>query len=85
MDRQNIGRMPNDALYHAEATFLLRAARENGGSLAGRELTVVSDRPMCSSCQTVLPYLGLRLGNPSVTFVTPTGHRSLINGSWQRR
>ena len=32
----NIGSMPNDSFYHAETTVLLRAARENDGTLAGR-------------------------------------------------
>ena len=32
----NIGHKPNDALFHAEANALLRAAEPSGGSLAGR-------------------------------------------------
>jgi hypothetical protein len=64
MDIDNIGRRPNDAVFHAEANVLLRAARENGGTLAGVTLEVLSDRPLCPSCREVLPYVGLELGNP---------------------
>jgi hypothetical protein len=32
METSNIGRYPNDALFHAEATVLFRAARMNGGN-----------------------------------------------------
>jgi hypothetical protein len=79
----NIGRRPNDALFHAETTVLLRAARENGGSLAGQTLEVFVDRPMCRSCDLVLPYVGWELGNPTVTFVGPTGLRKTMrNGRW---
>jgi hypothetical protein len=35
MRTNNIGLMPNNAIYHAEATALMRAARMNGGSLYG--------------------------------------------------
>lgn len=85
MSRGNIGQIPNDALYHAEANVLLRAARANGGSLAGQHLEVSVDRPMCDSCRTVLPRLGLELGNPSVTFVSPNGGRTIMrNGKWER-
>ena len=47
---KNIGSMPNNALYHAETTVLLRAARENGGSLSGKNLIVIVDRPVCGNC-----------------------------------
>ena len=57
MNRVNIGGRPNDALYHAEATVLLRASRINGGSLAGQRFEVHTDRPMCRSCEAVLPRL----------------------------
>jgi hypothetical protein len=63
MRTDNIGGRPNDALFHAEATVLLKAARANGGTLADQTLEVFSDRPMCPSCATVLPYLGRELGN----------------------
>jgi len=85
MNSNNVGGRPNDALYHAEATVLLRAARFNGGSLAGRRFEVHTDRPMCWSCETVLPRLGLELGNPTVTFVGPNGTRlTMRNGGWER-
>jgi len=80
----NIGRKPNDAPFHAEATVLMRAAKANGGTLANRTLQVYSDRTMCDSCIDVLPRLGLELGNPRVTFVGPDGSvRTMHNGDWQ--
>ena len=83
MNTINIGRTPNNAIYHAEATVLLRAARANGGSLAGQRFEVHTDRNMCPSCQKVLPLLSRELGNPTVTFVSPNGtRRTLRNGSW---
>jgi hypothetical protein len=85
MATRNIGAMPNNALYHAEATVLLRAARENGGSLSGKNLVVVVDKPVCLSCQTLLPLVGMELGNPTVTFVDPYGEISIMrNGSWSK-
>jgi hypothetical protein len=41
--RGNIGEAPMDGIYHAEGSVLIRAAREHGGSLAGRTLEVVTD------------------------------------------
>ena len=79
----NIGRMPLNALYHAETNVLLRAARQHGGSLAGRTLEVFSDKPMCNNCPRVLPYVGLELGNPTVTFSDPSGvRRTMRDGRW---
>jgi hypothetical protein len=84
MRTDNIGQKPNDAVFHAETTVLLRAARENGGTLAGRSLEVFGDRPLCpESCRKVLPYVGLELGNPTVTFVDPNGERQTMrDGAW---
>ena len=83
MKTDNIGQKPNDALFHAEATVLLRAARENGGTLAGQTLEVFADRAMCGSCLTVLPKLGVELGNPTVIFVDNVGKRLIMrDGDW---
>jgi hypothetical protein len=83
METDNIGRRPNDALFHAETTVLLRAARANGGTLADQTIEVHGDREMCPSCDRVLPLVGLELGNPSVTFVEPTGETTTMkNGMW---
>jgi hypothetical protein len=83
MSTDNIGRMPNDALFHAETTVLLRAAKENGGTLAGRELEIRADRMLCRSCDAVLPYVGRELGNPMVTFVGPDEVRKTMrDGVW---
>jgi hypothetical protein len=79
----NIGEAPMDGLYHAETNVLLRAAREHGGSLAGRTLEVVTDEAMCPSCPIVLPKVGLELGNPTVTFIGPRGEsRTMRDGKW---
>jgi hypothetical protein len=67
--------MPLNAFYHAETNVLLRAARQHGGSLAGRTLEVFGDRALCNNCKKVLPYVGLELGNPTVTFIEPDGTR----------
>ena len=83
MKRDTIGEKPNDAVFHAEANVLLRAARENGGTLAGQTLEVFVDSGMCDSCTKVLPYIGLELGNPSVTFIDPAGRRlTMRDGVW---
>lgn len=83
MKINNIGEKPNDAVFHAEATVLLRAARENGGTLEGKSLMVFVDRPICDSCRTLLPYIGFELGNPTVTFIDRRGFiTTLRNRSW---
>jgi hypothetical protein len=81
--RSHVGQTPNDALFHAETTVLLRAARQNGGTLAGQTLTVFSDSKLCNRCEDILPYVGLELGNPTVTFIGPG--RSIMtmrDGTW---
>jgi hypothetical protein len=86
MTTGDIGRFPNDAVYHAEATVLLRAARDSGGSLANREFEIYVDREMCWRCEKIIPSIGLELGNPLVIYVnTKTGERqTLLNGRWPR-
>jgi hypothetical protein len=85
LQTKNIGRVPNDSFYHAEATVLLRAAMENNGTLQGRTFDIHTDREVCaSSCLKVLPKLGLELGNPRVTFIAPDGlKRTMWNGRWE--
>jgi hypothetical protein len=83
MSADDIGQFPNDAVFHAETTCLLRAARANGGTLKGKVVEVTVDRIMCSSCRTVLPALGLDLGNPMVKFIDPRGIvRTMRDGAW---
>jgi hypothetical protein len=83
MQADHVGQKPNDALFHAEATVLLRAAKANGGTLAGQTLKIFSDRPMCYSCNAVLPLIGRELGSPTVTFVGPSGStKTMRNGTW---
>jgi hypothetical protein len=79
-----IGETPNDGLFHAETTILSRAAKDNGGSLANREINVSVDRDMCRSCETLLPLLGLELGNPTVTFTNLRNDttQTMRNGVW---
>lgn len=84
MQSENIGWKPNDALYHAEATALMRAAREVG-SLSGRTIEVQVDRLMCPSCRDVLPLLSRELGSPTIIFRDPYGNRRhLQNDNWIR-
>jgi hypothetical protein len=79
----NIGWFPNDALFHAETTCLLRAARSNGGNLSEKVVEIFVDREMCRSCEKVLPYIGLELGNPTVTFIDSMGRvRIMRDGYW---
>jgi hypothetical protein len=79
----NIGKMPINAIFHAETTALLRAARANGGTLAGRTLEVFVDGLVCNNCADVLPKVGLELGNPTVTFIERTGKSlTMRNGKW---
>ena len=85
-DKDNIGQAPNNAVYHAEATALFRAARENGGTLKGQDLVVHVDMKMCPNCESVLPYIGLELDNPTVTFVGPKGEMNIMrDGRWVRQ
>ena len=69
----NIGYKPNDALFHAEANALLRAAEPYGGSLAGRTIEMRVDRRLCDSCAAVLPPLAAQIGNPTVRIFDGTG------------
>lgn len=86
MNPENVGRIPNNALFHAETNVLLRAARAKGGTLAGRSLEVLTDRPMCPSCDKLLPLVGLELENPTVTFIGPNGVvKTMRDGVWIKR
>lgn len=84
MQTENIGQIPNNSLYHAEATTLVRAATEAGGDLSYRALEIHVDNSTCYSCREVLPLLGVELGNPTVTYVnTVTGARTTMrDGRW---
>lgn len=86
MNKQNLGGAPNNAVFHAETTCLLRAARANGGTLSGKTVVVTIDREMCLSCERILPSVGLELGNPEVTFVDPKGRVQIMrDGVWIKR
>lgn len=84
MKRENMGWAPNEALFYAESTILLRAASDNGGSLANRSIEIHVDRRVCDSCGEVLTKLGLELGDPYVVYVERgTGARNAMwNGKW---
>jgi hypothetical protein len=82
----NIGHKPNNALFHAEANALLRAAEPHGGSLSGRTIELRVDRDLCPSCDLVLPYLGTQIGNPTVRIIDGTGALWVMrDGTWVRR
>lgn len=82
----NIGQKPNDALFHAEANALMRAAQPFGGTLAGRTIEIRVDRPLCRSCGDVLPAVGLQLGNPTARITDGNGDLWIMrDGIWLRR
>jgi hypothetical protein len=86
--QENEGELPLNALTHSETNAIVRAAREHGGSLAGRHIEVLTDKPMCTSCPTMLPYVTREYGSPTVTFtyVGPKGlgkSRTIENGEWK--
>jgi len=83
VDPDNIGKMPANSIFHAETTVLLRAARANGGTLAGRTLHVFVDAKVCNNCKPVLPKVGLELGNPTVIFHDTTRRNlTMRDGKW---
>lgn len=83
MRADNLGWKPNDALFHAEATALLRAAGVRRNSLAGRTVSISVDRELCRSCEVVLPKMGVELGNPTVRFQDPDGRvKTMKDGRW---
>jgi hypothetical protein len=82
----NLGHKPNDALFHAEANTLMRAAEPYGGSLAGRTIEMRVDRRLCDSCDAVLPPLAAQIGNPTVRIIDGTGALWIMrDGTWIRR
>jgi len=84
MDAANTGGVPNDGLFHAETTILLRAASDHGWSLSNRSIEITVDREVCYSCGEVLPRIGMEIGNPYVRFIErTTGYTSeMWNGRW---
>jgi hypothetical protein len=83
--RPNSGYIPLDAFFHAEANLLLRAARKNGRSLAGKSLDVFVDNETCANCKEILGPIGLELGNPTLTFINSTTGRVMgvvRDGKW---
>jgi hypothetical protein len=80
MSADNLGYTPSNALFHAETNVLLRAAEANGGTLAGRSLDIYVDRRLCPNCETMIPLVGLELGNPTLTYVDPDRIFSIANG-----
>jgi hypothetical protein len=77
-EKARLRQMPVDAFGHAETNVLLRAARENGGTLQGRTLQVFGDRVLCNNCKEILPFVGMELGNPTVTFFDSKGEAGTI-------
>jgi hypothetical protein len=59
------------------------AAEPYGGSLAGRTIEMSTDRPLCPRCETVLPRVGLQLGNPAVQIIDGRGDLWIMrDGYW---
>lgn len=82
----NLGHKPNDALFHAEANTLMRAAEPFGGTLAGRTIEMRVDRRLCDSCDAVLPPLAAQIGNPTVRIIDGTGALWIMrDGTWIKR
>jgi hypothetical protein len=80
--------MPLDAIFHAEANVLMRAARASGGSLAGRTLDVFVNGRTCNNCKSILGHLARHLGNPTVRFINSNDGRLMgivNNGKWSLR
>jgi len=73
--RAERGLMPTNAFFHAETTAVLRAAKEYGGTLAGRTFHVFVDREFCNNCQQILPKVLLKLGNPTLTVIDHLGRK----------
>lgn len=78
MNEDSLGGKPNDSLFHAEATILLRAAHENGGALRDKIIIIYVDRPVCAGCTTVLPLLARELGSPKVMIIDNVGEKFII-------
>lgn len=86
MSTTHLGRIPNNAAFHAEANALMRAAQVYGGTLSGRELEMRTDRLLCGSCRALLPSIGLQLGNPRVRIVDGAGQVWILrDGIWIQR
>jgi hypothetical protein len=84
-EKARLRQMPFDAFGHAETNVLLRAAREYGGTLAGRTLDVFGDRELCNNCEAILPFVGRQLGNPTVRFFDSAGEAGTIrNGAFHK-
>jgi hypothetical protein len=82
-----LGQMPLNALFHSETNLLLRAARANGGSLAGRTLEVFVDGRTCNNCEKILGHVARELGNPTVSFTNIRNGRVIgivSDGRWRR-
>ena len=81
-----LGQYPLDSLFHAETNVLLRAARESGGSLAGRTLEVFVDGNTCNNCRRILGHVARELGNPTVKFTNSKTGRVMgvvRDGQWR--
>src|SRR5581483_5400152 len=77
------GKIPYNGVFHAEATVLLRAAEKNHGTLKGQTLNVHVDRSMCARAKEIFPLIGLKLGNPTVTYTCPENvTHTMRDGTW---
>jgi hypothetical protein len=78
MKELNKGWMPNDSMFHAEVTSLLRLYRATNGILRGRTIRLKVDRRVCDSCEKVLPILRHELGDPKIILVDFFGLESQL-------
>ena len=62
-----------DEFHPCQVLADLQTIKERRGTLAGQTLTVYVDAETCNNCEAVLPYVGLELGNPTVTFTDSKG------------
>ena len=77
------GRISKRRCVPRRSDLPLQGSMATGGTLVGQTIEVRVDRPMCFRCKKVLPYIGLELGNPTVTFFDPDGLvRTMRDGVW---
>jgi len=87
MTLKNIGQKYNDSVFHAEATSLLRLARNYGGTLRGKQIKMTVDRKLCPGCEKILPLIATELGDPDIVVRDGIGRVYDIQGGYaiQRR
>jgi hypothetical protein len=73
-----------DVIVSCRSHVPVESCKSKWWELEGRVIEMSVDRVMCPSCRTVLPSIGLELGNPTVRFVDPGGSvRIMRDGTWK--